>query len=42
MIRDYLTIKKVSGTATDAVIEWADFYKDQLDFRRIVLEALKE
>jgi hypothetical protein len=42
MIRDYLTTKKVSGVATDAVIEWADFYKDELDFRRIVLEALKE
>ena len=39
MIRDYLTTKKA---ATDAVIEWADFYKDELDFRRIVLEALKE
>jgi len=38
MIRDYLTTKKA---ATDAVIEWADFYKDELDFRRIVLEALK-
>ena len=36
MIRDYLTTKKVT---TDAVIEWADFYKDELDFRRIVLEA---
>lgn len=29
MIRDYLTTKKA---ATDAVIEWADFYKDELDF----------
>ena len=38
MIRDHLTNKKA---ATDAVIEWADFYKDELDFRRIVLEALK-
>jgi hypothetical protein len=42
MIRDYLTTKKVNGVATDAVIKWADFYKDELDFRRIVLEALKE
>ena len=42
MIRDFLTTKKVSGAATDAVIEWADFYKDEVDFRRIVLEALKE
>jgi hypothetical protein len=46
MIRDYLTTKKVSGAATDALIEWADFYadfyKDELDFRRIVLGALKE
>src|ERR1700747_1637991 len=38
MIRDYLTTKKA---ATDAGIEWADFYKGELDFRRIVLEALK-
>ena len=42
MIRDYLTTKTVSAAATEAVIEWADFYKDELDFRRIVLEALKE
>jgi hypothetical protein len=38
MICNYLTTKEA---ATDAVIEWADFYKDELDFRRIVLEALK-
>jgi hypothetical protein len=42
MIRDYLRTRKVSGAAADAVIEWADSYKDELDFRRIVLEALKE
>jgi len=42
VIRDYLTTKNVNGAATGAVIEWADFYKDELDFRRIVLEALKE
>jgi hypothetical protein len=42
VIRDYLTTKTVNGAVTDAVIEWADFYKDELDFRRIVLEALKE
>jgi hypothetical protein len=41
MIRDYLRTRKVSGAATDAVIERAGFYKDELDFRRIVLEALK-
>jgi hypothetical protein len=41
MILDYLRTKKVSGAAADAVIEWADFYKDEIDFRRIVLEALK-
>jgi hypothetical protein len=23
-------------------VDWAEFYKDELDFRRIVLEALKE
>ena len=42
MIRDYLRTRKVSGAAADAVIEWADSYKDELDFRRIVLEALKD
>jgi hypothetical protein len=41
MIRDYLRNRKVSGAAADAVIEWADSYKDELDFRRAVLEALK-
>ena len=42
MIRDYRRTRKVSGAAADSVIEWADSYKDELDFRRIVLEALKE
>ena len=42
MIRDYLRTRKVSGAAADAVIEWADSYKDELDFRPIVPEALKE
>ena len=41
MIRDHLTINKVNGATTDAVIEWADFYKVELDFCRIVLAALK-
>jgi hypothetical protein len=40
VIRNHLTTKKVNGAATDAVIEWADFYKDELDFCRIVLAAL--
>jgi hypothetical protein len=26
----------------DAVVDSAEFYKDELDFRRIVLEALEE
>jgi len=42
VIRGYLTTRKATAAVTDAVIEWADFYKDELDFRRIVLEALKE
>ena len=41
MIGDYLRTRKVSGAAAEAVTEWADSYKDELDFRRIVLEALK-
>jgi hypothetical protein len=41
VIRNHLTIKKVNGATTDAVIEWADFYKDEIDFCRIVLAALK-
>jgi hypothetical protein len=40
-LRRCLTTKKLSG-ATNAVVDWADFYKDELDFRRIVLEALKK
>jgi len=41
-IRDCLTPKRLTGATNDAVVDWADFYKDGLDFRRIVLEALKE
>ena len=39
-IRDYLTTRNPIAVTTDTVNEWADFYKDELDFRRIVLEAL--
>jgi hypothetical protein len=41
-IRDCLTTTKLSGASNVAIFEWADFYKDELDFSRIVLEALKE
>jgi hypothetical protein len=41
-ILDFLKNTKLTGATNDAVVEWADFYKDDLDFRRIVLEALKE
>lgn len=41
-IRDNLRTKKPSGATNNAVVDWAEFYKDELDFRRIVLEALKE
>jgi hypothetical protein len=41
-IRDNLRTKKLSGATNNAVVDWAEFYKDELDFRRIVLEALKE
>lgn len=41
-LRRCLTTKKLSGVTNDAVFDWAEFYKDELDFRRIVLEALKE
>lgn len=40
-IRGYLATRKVTAETTDAVNEWTDFYKDELDFRRIVLEALQ-
>jgi hypothetical protein len=40
-IRDCLTTRKVTAATTDTLNEWADFYKDELDFRRIVLEALE-
>jgi hypothetical protein len=41
VIRGYLTTKKAAAVTTDTVNEWADFYKDELDFRRIVLKALE-
>ena len=42
VIRAALTTKKLTGATNEAVVEWVNFYKDELDFRRIVLEALKE
>ena len=39
-ITECLTTRKATAATTDTVNEWADFYKDELDFRRIVLEAL--
>jgi hypothetical protein len=41
-IRDSLRTKKLSSATNNAVVDWAEFYKDELDFRRIVLKALKE
>jgi len=41
VIRGYITTRKATAATTDTVNEWADFYKDELDFRRIVLEALE-
>ena len=40
-IRECLTTRKATAATTDTVNEWADFYKDELDFRRIVLEAVE-
>jgi len=40
-VRDYLTTRKAATAITDTVSEWADFYKDELDSRRIVLDALE-
>src|SRR6516162_185945 len=40
-IRDWLTTRKATATTTDTLNERADFYKDELDFRRIVVEALE-
>jgi hypothetical protein len=40
-IRDCLTTRKPNAATTDTLNEWVDFYKDELDFRRIVLEALE-
>jgi hypothetical protein len=42
-IRRCITTRKLSAaTSNAAVVDWAEFYKDELDFRRIVLETLKE
>jgi hypothetical protein len=41
-IREALRTKRLTGAHNDAVVEWAGFYKDELDFRQIVLEALTE
>jgi hypothetical protein len=41
-LRHRLTAEELIGAANDVVVYWAKFYKDELDFRRIVLEALKE
>jgi hypothetical protein len=41
-IRASLTNKRLTGVTSDAVVDWAEFYKDELDFRRIVLAALKK
>jgi hypothetical protein len=38
-LRRWLTTKKLSGVTDDAVVDWADFYKDELDFRRIVPQS---
>jgi len=40
-IRGCLTTRKPTAATTDTLNEWADFYKDELDFRRIVLESLE-
>jgi hypothetical protein len=38
-----ITTRTLSAATNNAVVvDWAEFYQDQLDFRRIVLEALKE
>ena len=41
-LRRCLTTDKLCGVTNGASVDWAEFYKDQLDFRRIVLEALKK
>jgi hypothetical protein len=41
-IREALRTKRLTGATSDAIVEWAKVYKDELDFCRIVLEALKE
>jgi hypothetical protein len=41
-LRRCLTTNKLSGGTNGAAVDWAEFYKDELDFRRIVLEALKK
>jgi hypothetical protein len=41
-LRRCLATKKLSSVTNNAFVHWAEFYKDELDFRRIVLEAIKE
>jgi hypothetical protein len=41
VIRGCLTTRTATAVTTHTVNEWADFYKDELDFRHIVLEALE-
>jgi len=41
-IREALTTKRLTGATNDVVVQWTNFYNDELDFRRIVFEALKE
>ena len=41
-LRRCLTTKKLTRVTNDAIVDWADFYQDKLDFRRIVLEALND
>jgi hypothetical protein len=41
-LRRCLTTDKLCGVTNGAAVDWANFYKAALDFRRIVLEALKE
>jgi hypothetical protein len=40
-IRHCITTRKLSAATNNAVVDWAEFYKDELDFRRIVLKTLK-
>jgi len=40
-LRRCLSTAKLCGVTNGAAVDWAEFYKDELDFRRIVLVALK-